>query len=90
MEKYLPIPGKHHWYIMNKWCYILVFFIAFSFYCSAQEDSSKTNLTLRGYIKNMPSVSFLNELKEAQFLYLFHNRMNFSLDLPKNITMKTA
>ncbi|ULQ55547.1 hypothetical protein KJS94_12920 [Flavihumibacter rivuli] len=53
------------------------------------QPSPKVKAELHGYIKNMPSVSFLNSMDSVEWLNLFHNRINFSLKLPGNFSFKT-
>ncbi|MBC6491995.1 hypothetical protein BC349_13105 [Flavihumibacter stibioxidans] len=53
-----------------------------------ENEKIKTSATLHGYIKNMPSLSFGNRIDSAEFLNLFHNRINFKLQFPRQLSFK--
>ena len=63
-----------------------VFALLLSVLAMGQEKENK--LVLRGYVKNLHQLQFVDNLNQLQWTTLIHNRLNFAYTPSENITMR--
>jgi hypothetical protein len=68
---------------------LTLFILLFSICAKAQNDTVKPNwLALKGYIKDLQSISFVDNIDSIAALNLIHNRLNFKLTFNEKLSAK--
>ncbi|HEX6848370.1 MAG TPA: hypothetical protein VF144_15410 [Chitinophagaceae bacterium] len=70
---------------MKKPILILILSVFYMF-CSGQDSSTRRKYELNGYIKDMQSVVFTNDFRNADYTNLIHNRINFKWKPSQKVT----